>query len=200
MIDLYNMVKEFHIAFGHKAPDEPVALTLAERRVRFGFMVEEIAEFYEANTAVEQVDALVDLSYFAIGTVVNIGSNSAAVRNIQYTRVSEFTTIWHHSSRHELATNLLGRVSEFLLRDSWRAQGACVVVMTNFVSVQMGSRGYDMVPLFQIVHEANMAKLWPDGKPRWRESDGKVLKPVGWVGPEDRLAEEIARQQKGASV
>ncbi len=37
--------------------------------------------------------------------------------------------------------------------------------------------------VFQIVHEANMSKLWPDGKPRYRETDGKVIKPPGWKIP-----------------
>jgi predicted HAD superfamily Cof-like phosphohydrolase len=49
--------------------------------------------------------------------------------------------------------------------------------------------------LFRIVHEANMSKLWEDGKPRYRESDGKVIKPPTWQAPEPLLSKEIARQQ-----
>jgi predicted HAD superfamily Cof-like phosphohydrolase len=37
--------------------------------------------------------------------------------------------------------------------------------------------------LVAAVHEANMAKLWPDGKPR-RSPEGKVLKPPGWTAPD----------------
>lgn len=48
--------------------------------------------------------------------------------------------------------------------------------------------------LFQIVHEANMNKLWPDGKPRYRKSDGKVIKPPDWKDPQPRIREEIKRQ------
>lgn len=36
---------------------------------------------------------------------------------------------------------------------------------------------------FDIVHEANMAKLGLDGKPIIRE-DGKILKPEGWQPPQ----------------
>jgi predicted HAD superfamily Cof-like phosphohydrolase len=53
--------------------------------------------------------------------------------------------------------------------------------------------------LFKIVQEANMAKLFPDGKPRYRESDGKIIKPDGWeenYAPEKRLKAEIARQKR----
>ena len=54
-------------------------------------------------------------------------------------------------------------------------------------------------PLWDIVQGANMAKLWPDGRPRWRESDGKVIKPDGWQDPSEKLAAEIHRQL-GASA
>lgn len=49
--------------------------------------------------------------------------------------------------------------------------------------------------VFQIVHEANMSKLWPDGKPRYRETDGKVIKPPGWKDPQPRIREEIRKQK-----
>ncbi len=51
--------------------------------------------------------------------------------------------------------------------------------------------------LLEIVQNANMGKLWDDGKPRLRESDGKIMKPDGWeenFAPEPRLQKEIERQ------
>lgn len=65
-------------------------------------------------------------------------------------------------------------------------------VMGSFV--EMGVKPYQ---LFKIVHAANMGKLWPDGKPRYREIDGKIMKPVNWesdFAPEPKLREEIKRQ------
>jgi predicted HAD superfamily Cof-like phosphohydrolase len=47
-----------------------------------------------------------------------------------------------------------------------------------------------MIDLFEIVQAANMEKLWPDGKPHFRE-DGKVIKPEGWQPPEPKLKELI---------
>lgn len=40
--------------------------------------------------------------------------------------------------------------------------------------------------LWRIIHGANMAKLWADGKPR-RRADGKIVKPAGWTPPELEL-------------
>jgi hypothetical protein len=48
--------------------------------------------------------------------------------------------------------------------------------------------------LYSIVMDSQFAKLWPDGKPRVREHDGKWIKPEGWVAPEPLLEAEINKQ------
>jgi predicted HAD superfamily Cof-like phosphohydrolase len=47
--------------------------------------------------------------------------------------------------------------------------------------------------VFEIVQEANMSKVFPDGKPHFNEV-GKVIKPQGWVAPEPKIEAEIKRQ------
>lgn len=42
--------------------------------------------------------------------------------------------------------------------------------------------GCDLDDVFLQVHKDNMAKIWPDGKPRF-DKDGKVVKPDGYVRP-----------------
>lgn len=57
--------------------------------------------------------------------------------------------------------------------------------------------GVEPFNLFKIVQDANMGKLWEDGKPRYREEDGKIAKPPYWeenFAPEPKLKEEIERQ------
>jgi predicted HAD superfamily Cof-like phosphohydrolase len=48
------------------------------------------------------------------------------------------------------------------------------------------SFGVDDEPITDEVQAANMRKLGPDGKPIYRESDRKLLKPKGWRGPDHR--------------
>jgi len=60
--------------------------------------------------------------------------------------------------------------------------------------------GVEPFNLFQIVQNANMGKLFPDGKPRFREEDGKIIKPPHWeeeFAPEGKLKLEIERQKRG---
>lgn len=120
-------VRDFHIAFNHPTKDVPVLLSPERVKARADWMQEEVIEFVEATDISGQADAMVDLMYFALGTLVEMGVQPEV--------------------------------------------------------------------LFDIVHEANMSKLWEDGKPRYRE-DGKVIKPATWVDPHPRLLEALEAMKK----
>lgn len=58
--------------------------------------------------------------------------------------------------------------------------------------------GLDSNPIFNIVHQANMGKLFPDGKPHYNQV-GKVIKPDNWekdFAPEPLIEAEIKKQKK----
>jgi predicted HAD superfamily Cof-like phosphohydrolase len=114
----YELVREFHRRFGHPIADAPHMLDDERVSSRGKWMLEELYEFFESTDMYEQADAIIDLMYFALGTLVEMG----------------------------------------------------------------------MPPdeLFAVVHEANMAKLWEDGIPRYDEI-GKTLKPDGWTDPAPKL-------------
>jgi predicted HAD superfamily Cof-like phosphohydrolase len=122
------MVKDFHYAFGNPVSDIQKTLDAERRKKRASWMYEEIDEFVQAVSLVDQLDALADLVYFALGTAVEMGT--------------------------------------------------------------------DLEPIFEIVHRANMNKLGPDGKPIYRESDGKVLKPKEWTPPEETIGELLNAKTK----
>jgi predicted HAD superfamily Cof-like phosphohydrolase len=52
-------------------------------------------------------------------------------------------------------------------------------------------KGVDLDKIFNVVHQANMNKRFPDGSFHRRE-DGKVLKPEDWKEPD--VVQEIKRQ------
>ncbi|MDR6779532.1 putative HAD superfamily Cof-like phosphohydrolase [Paenibacillus peoriae] len=49
--------------------------------------------------------------------------------------------------------------------------------------------------IFDLVHQANMSKIFPDGEPHY-DKVGKVIKPEGWEAPEPKIEEEVKRQIK----
>jgi predicted HAD superfamily Cof-like phosphohydrolase len=57
--------------------------------------------------------------------------------------------------------------------------------------------GVDPAPILEIVHAANMGKLFPDGQPHYHPVTHKVMKPENWeqdYAPESRIKAEIERQ------
>lgn len=81
--------------------------------------------------------------------------------------------------------------------DVLTAQVDANVDQLYFINGNFTEMGIDPAPLFDIVHQANMAKLFPDGLPHYNEA-GKVVKPPNWQAPEIFLEEEIQRQIKAA--
>ena len=119
MNQAWDKVRNFHEKFNHPIASSPVFLSRERAKARYGWMLEELNEFIEAGDIVGQADAMADLIYFALGTLV-----------------------------------------------------------------EMGCRPDD---IFNVVHEANMAKLWEDGKPRYNKKDGKVIKPDNWEDPKPKI-------------
>ncbi len=118
----WKAVREFHVKFNHPHSTSPKMISEERGRKRYAWMLEEINEFIEAEDIYEQADAMIDLIYFALGTLVEMGIKPDK--------------------------------------------------------------------LFEIVQNANMSKLWSDGKPHYNE-DGKVIKPKEWVNPYPLLKQEI---------
>ena len=115
----WNDVREFHEKFGHPVAERPVMIDKRRALSRAKWMQEEVAEFLIADDIYEQADAMIDLMYFALGTMVEMGLEADE--------------------------------------------------------------------LFDIVQKANMAKLWPDGKPHYNPKDNKVIKPEGWEDPKPKI-------------
>jgi len=72
----------FHEKFGHPAPKVPVMIEKTRARSRGTWMLEEVAEFLTADDIYEQADAMIDLMYFALGTMVEMGIEPDELFNI----------------------------------------------------------------------------------------------------------------------
>lgn len=72
----WEEVKLFHEKFNHPVADHPKMMEYDRAQKRYNWMKEEIDEFLEAvkeKDLVEQADAMIDVMYFALGTLVEMG-------------------------------------------------------------------------------------------------------------------------------
>jgi predicted HAD superfamily Cof-like phosphohydrolase len=78
-------------------------------------------------------------------------------------------------------------VAEFLVAEDIYEQADAMIDLMYFALGTMVEMGLEADELFSIVQQANMAKLWPDGKPHYNPKDGKVIKPEGWEDPAPKI-------------
>lgn len=71
--DIWRIVRNFHVTFGLPTAEVPQFLTPQRVGERSKWMREELKEFESAGTIAQQADAMVDLMYLALGTLVEIG-------------------------------------------------------------------------------------------------------------------------------
>ena len=69
----WNEVRLFHQKFNHPVSDVPTFMESYRAKDRAIWMMEEISEFLIAKDIYEQADSIIDLIYFALGTLVEMG-------------------------------------------------------------------------------------------------------------------------------
>ncbi|MBF8807555.1 MAG: HAD family hydrolase [Enterococcus lacertideformus] len=91
---------------------------------------------------------------------------------------------------------------KMLTKNEWGTEPLIeqVDALTDLLYFTYGSfslLGVDPTEIFDIVHQANMGKLFPDGRPHYHPVTNKVMKPEHWekeYAPECKIAKEIQRQ------
>ncbi|MGX7030521.1 HAD family hydrolase [Vagococcus zengguangii] len=174
MLDNYEQAKEFHEIFDPVVQTTPHVLETKEASYRMGFKIEEIVEFLHAT-------AQGDTQLFE--QLINELHSSIDQAKVKMVTKETFTT-----SKPSEEDCLVGQVDAML----------DLLYFVNGTFVRMG---IDPRPLSEIVHQANMGKVFPDGLPHYDTVTGKVLKPENWehdFAPEAKLQEEILRQKKAS--
>ena len=92
---------------------------------------------------------------------------------------------------------ILNEVAEVLAEDDVADQAAELADILYFVLGSFVEIGVDAEAVFDIIHTANMSKVFPDGKVHY-DSTGKVMKPSGFKPPKPLIHELVkALQAKG---
>ena len=77
-----DRVRDFHTRGHHPVADVPTLLAPDRVTRRVAWVREEVDEFEEAGSVVDQADAIIDLMYFALGTLVEMGVDGEHLFNI----------------------------------------------------------------------------------------------------------------------
>lgn len=94
----WEKVKLFHLRFGHPVAEKPIQMTHERALKRYHWMLEEINEFIDAEDIVEQADAMIDVIYFALGTLVEMGIHPDTLFDIVQTANME--KLWPDGKPH----------------------------------------------------------------------------------------------------
>mgnify|MGYP001267565707 CR=1 FL=1 len=157
---------------------------------------EQVKHFHEtfnvampnSPTPLSKEDALTRASFIAEELVELLSASSTNSHEL-VGLYNELLNKMHHSLERE-------RVKEFP-KDEFEkltAQVDSLLDIDVFCNGTYTLLGVDPRKPMQYVYQANIAKLFPDGKPRYREGDGKILKPDNWVAPDQKIANELKRQ------
>lgn len=107
--------------------------------------------------------------------------------------VADGPRLQSHSRAKARSDWLIEEATELLEAKSIYEQADAYIDSIYFAVGGLMELGIDPQPLWDIVHGANMAKIWPDGSVH-RRDDGKVVKPDGWADPAPLLQAEVQRQ------
>jgi predicted HAD superfamily Cof-like phosphohydrolase len=158
-------VADFHRAFGHPISEVPRLLSPHRTQVRSDWMHEELDEFLEASDLVGQADAVIDLIYFALGTLVEMGVDAQElfnlVHNANMTKLSQDgqpilrpdgkimkPETWV-DPRDSLQRALVERYSKFqlIVADNLNCVAACLAMVTDLV----GLEGFSQTRIAQLL-------------------------------------------------
>jgi len=155
----FEKVREFQKAFNCPAPDVPIPLDDKLVTNRANFIMEEVVELLYASSDGDKLK----FNEFVHNLINSI-----------------YDTYDKQLTKPFPEDRLIGQV-DALIDIKYFAEGG--LVETSVIPDE----------IFDIVHNANMQKLFSDGLPRYN-GVGKVIKPDGWEAPEPKIEEEIKRQ------
>lgn len=108
--------------------------------------------------------------------------------------VAEKPTLMGPERAQARYTWLQEEIDEFLEAEDIVEQADAMIDTIYFALGTLVELGIKPEALFNIVQDANMAKVWSDGKPRFNDM-GKVIKPQGWQDPHEKLKATIEQMK-----
>jgi predicted HAD superfamily Cof-like phosphohydrolase len=152
----YERVRDFHEAFGHPTGGLPRPLPYQRAITRGKWMREEVDEFEQATDLVSQADAMLDLMYFALGTLVEMG--------VRPERLFDIVHQANMSKRPANGAMVFAADGKIEKPDGWvppetRLRQALVADYTGYDFVPAGKVGATAAVLAMVAHALGVSGL-----------------------------------------
>ncbi len=181
ILERMAMVRDFNIAFEvpfceHKEFNYKDSFSL--RKTMLHEELEELVLAIENNDRVEIADALGDLSYIAVGGLLDITNRFDF--SIDYKSIKDALPLKHSEACYLILNqiNLLDKHPD--LKQLVELKYSHLILLIEAYSEIFD---IDLQPIFEEIHRSNMSKLDSLGKPIRRE-DGKILKSPNYFKPD----------------
>ena len=166
---LFTDITDFHEKFGLNQPQRNAKLSNEEWKLRHSRLLEEYREFLEAvcqNDYIEMLDAFVDLSYIALGTIYRKG--------------------WPLEPTHHSGLTLHETISAYCIAVGTMDQTSPLSTVRSLLVqiVDTCSKVKNFQEAWDRVHAANMAKERGNPKTSKYGSGFDIVKPEGWTAPD----------------
>lgn len=166
-----------------KATGQPIVLDSAFTHLMIS---DEMDELLEAGTNAERIDAICDAIYYIASGLAPLGIKSVVNINLRDASLSDFIrNTYNFDSR-----NMILRDGMVALDDQIHPKDVILITKMHVMIAYLASFGLDMVPIWNLIHNANMSKFAEGG----HMLHGKWRKPPNFIPPDDDIAIEIEVQ------
>lgn len=184
---IFDKVKQFNEAFG-------IDIKGQSKELRYDLFKEEADEYLNALNDVDRADAVADMLYIWAGTVLKHGIEDIYISGNYDIEVEDIEDESDYSIHRDLT---IYNQDYELLCDDWDCEEALFFLLVVITYAIHKHNLQDKIEaIFNAVHDSNMAKLGPDGKPIINGQNGvlypgkplnKVMKPEGWKDPKEKI-------------
>jgi hypothetical protein len=184
---IFDKVKEFNKAFG-------IDIKAQSKELRYDLFKEEADEYLNALNDVDRADAIADMLYIWVGTVLKHKMENIYISGDYEIEVEDIEDESIYSIHRDLT--IYNQDYELLCDDSDCEEALFFLLVVITYAIHKHNLQDKIEAIFDAVHKSNMAKLGPDGKPIINGQNGvlypgkplnKVMKPEGWKDPKENI-------------
>lgn len=180
MIKLFNNCREFsrlRLSKLNKKSDGKINRDFIRRMV-----ADEMQELLVARDVAEEIDAILDACYYMLEHVATAG------KEYMYLLKQYDMTINKHIinfDKNKIAETINGMLDVKICNTETLINAASYCIMLIY------SHGWNPLPIWDLIHTANMTKFGPGG---YQNELGKWEKPANFVKPDDKIRLEVIKQ------